>query len=153
MLLMAKIALGLAGTAVAGAGLLCSEGLIEVNVVEKQPEQHHVFVVAPAMIVPLGMHFAPKRELAKASREVQPWLPTIRAAMEELRRCKDMTLVEVNDHEQHVRVAKQGGAIVVDVKDEEDLVHVSAPVRAIASAIEELAASSSGPDSGQDESD
>ena len=38
MILLGKIALGLTGTMLAGVGLICSEGMIEVNVVEKQPE-------------------------------------------------------------------------------------------------------------------
>ena len=57
MILLGKVALGIVGTAVAGVGVLCSEGMIEVKVVERQPEVHHVYVIAPAMLVPIGMHF------------------------------------------------------------------------------------------------
>jgi prephenate dehydrogenase len=39
-----------------------------------------------------------------------------------------------------VRVTKIGGSIVVDVNDENETVHVSTPIRAMESAIEELAA-------------
>ena len=46
MILFGKIALGIVGTAVAGVGVLCSEGMIEVKVVERQPEVHHVYVIA-----------------------------------------------------------------------------------------------------------
>ena len=62
MVLLGKVALGIVGTAVAGVGVLCSEGMIEVKVVERQPEVHHVYVIAPAMLVPIGMHFAPRGE-------------------------------------------------------------------------------------------
>jgi hypothetical protein len=143
MILLGKLAIGLAGTALAGAGLLCSEGMIMVNVVEKAPEQHHIFVPAPAILVPLGMHFAPKEKLARASREIRPYLPTIRAAIEALRESEDMTFVEVREPGQHVRVAKSGGSIVVDVDDEENTVHVSTPIRVMSSTIEELAAADS----------
>lgn len=141
MVLLGKIALGVVGTAVAGVGILCSDGMIEVKVVERQPEVHHVYVIAPAMLVPIGMHFAPRRELSRAAAQIQPWMPTIRAALDQLREGGDVTLVEVKEPGEHVRVAKQGGSIVVDVEDRDDTVHVSAPLRAISSTVEQLAAS------------
>lgn len=141
MILLGKIGLALAGTAVAGIGILCSEGMIEVKVVQKQPESHHVYVIAPAMLIPIGVHFAPKDQIAQASAQVRPWLPTIRAALGGLRDCDDITLVEVNGPGQHVRVAKTGASVIVDADDEGDTVHVSMPLRAISSALEEIAES------------
>jgi hypothetical protein len=141
VILLGKIALGIVGTAVAGVGVLCSEGMIEVKVVERQPEVHHVYVIAPAMLVPIGMHFAPQRDLSHAAAQIRPWLPTIRAALDQLRESDDVTLVEVKEPGEHVRVAKEGGSIVVDVQDENETVHVSTPIRAISSTIEQLAAS------------
>ena len=145
MLLLGKIVLGFAGTAVAGMGLLCSEGMIQVNVVQKRPEGHHIRVMAPALLVPLGLRFAPRDRISEASAEIQPWLPTIRAAVAQLRETDDFILVEVNEPGQHVRVAKSGGSILVDVNAEEETVHVSAPIRAISSAVEELAAAGPSP--------
>jgi hypothetical protein len=141
VVLLGKVALGIVGTAVAGVGILCSDGMIEVKVVERQPEVHHVYVIAPAMLVPIGMHFAPRRELSRAASQIQPWMPTIRAALDQLRESGDVTLVEVKEPDEHVRVAKQGGSIVVDVEDRDDTVHVSAPLRAISNTVEQLAAS------------
>jgi hypothetical protein len=139
MILLGKIGLAFVGTAVAGAGILCSEGMIEVKVVERQPESHHVHVIAPAMLIPIGVHLAPKEQMAQASAEMRPWLPTIRAALGVLRDCEDITLVEVKAPGQNVRVAKAGGSVVVDVDDEAETVHVSTPLRAISSAVEEIA--------------
>ena len=140
MILLGKVALGIAGTALAGVGLICSEGMIEVNVVEKQPEAHHVYVLAPAMLMPIGMHFVPSRKLGRAAMELRPWMPTIRAALDQLRVGEDMTLVDVRETGQHVLVTKDGGSVVVDVTDEDETVHVSAPIRAIESTIEQVAA-------------
>jgi len=142
MVLLGKVALGIAGTALAGIGLICSEGMIEVNVVEKQPEAHHVYVLAPAMLLPITMHFIPSRNLGRAAAEVKPWIPTIRAALEQLRAGEDVTLVEVREPGQHVLVTKTGGSVVVDVTDEDEIVHVSAPIRAIESTVEQVAAAS-----------
>ena len=140
MILLGKVMLGIAGITVAGVGLLCSEGLIEVNVVERQPEAHHVYVLAPAALVPMTMRFIPSRKFGRASRELQPWMPTIRAALDDLRETDDVTLVDVTEPGQHVVVTKQGGSVVVDVHDQDETVHVSAPIRAIASTIEQVAA-------------
>ena len=141
MVLLGKVALGIVGTVVAGVGVLCSDGLIEVKVVERQPETHHVYVIAPAMLVPIGMHFAPRKDLSRAAAQIQPWMPTVRAALDQLRDSDDITLVEVKEPGEHVRVAKEGGSIVVDVEDRDETVHVSTPIRAISSTIEQLAAS------------
>ena len=142
MVLLGKMALGIAGTALAGVGLICSEGMIEVNVVEKQPEVHHVYVLAPAMLVPIGTHFIPSRKLGHAAREIKPWMPTIHAALDQLRAGEDITLVDVREPDQHVLVTKQGGSVVVDVADKDETVHVSTPIRAIESTIEQVAAAS-----------
>jgi hypothetical protein len=145
MMLLGKIVLVVAGTALAGVGVICSEGMIEVKVVERQPEVHHVYVLAPAMLVPIAAHFAPQREMSRAAAEMRPWMPTIRAALEQLRESEDITFVEVKEPGQHVRVAKSGGSIVVDVEDPDDTVHVVAPIRAISSTIEQVASASDGP--------
>jgi len=145
MLLLGKVGLGIVGTALAGVGIICSEGMISVNVETRQPEKHHVYVIAPAMLVPIGMHFVPKEHLADSAREIQPWMPTIRAAMDALGESEDITFVEVKEPGQNVRVAKSGGSIVVDVDDNDERVHVSTPIRAMASAMEELAAASPAP--------
>ena len=142
MVLLGKVALGIAGSALAGVGLICSEGMIEVKVVEKQPEVHHVYVLAPAMLVPMTMHFIPNRKLGRCSAEIKPWMPTIRAALEQLRASEDITLVEVRESDQHVLVTKSGGSVVVDVTDKDNIVHVSAPIRAIESTVEQVAAAS-----------
>lgn len=139
-MILGKIVLGMAGTALAGAGLLCSEGLVQVNVRETQPESHHVYVVAPAMLMPIAMRLVPKNDLTDASQQIQPYMPVIRAAMDGLRDIDDVTLVEVKDLNENVRVDKRGGNVVVDVKDENDTVHVSAPIRAISSTLEQLSA-------------
>jgi hypothetical protein len=145
MILLGKIALGMAGTALAGAGILCSEGMVQVKVIENQPEGHHINLIAPALLCPIAAHFLPRRELANASREIQPWLPVVRAALDGLRDEGDVVLVEVKERNERVEVAKSGGSIVVDVDDPDETVHVSTPIRAISSTVEQLAAATSSP--------
>ena len=142
-MILGKIALGALGTVVFGGAVLCSEGIITVRVREHKPNGSHVFVVAPAMLVPMGVRLAPRERLQEAERQVRPYLPTIRAAAEELAKCPNATFVEVQSPDEHVRISKSWGAIVIDVDDRDETVHVSVPIGAVQSAIEELA--SAGP--------
>lgn len=140
MILVAKIALGMAGVAVAGVGALCSEGLVHVKVVEKEPRGTHINVMVPAVLAPIAMHLAPRHHLAEATRQIQPYMPVARTALEGLRDTDDVVLVEVKGPDEHVRVAKWGGSIIVDVDDANETVHVSTPIRAVSSTVEQLAA-------------
>ncbi len=57
-----------------------------------------------------------------------------------MERGPDITYVKVTEPEEHVRIAKIGRAISVDVDDASETVHLSAPLRAVAGALEEIAA-------------
>jgi hypothetical protein len=143
MILLAKMALGMAGVGLASAGVLCSEGVVNLRVAEKKPQGVHIHVIAPAMLAPIAVHLAPRRALANAARQIQPNMRAIRAALDGLRDSDDVVLVEVKEPGQHVEVVKSGGSIVVDVDDAGETVHVSAPIRAISSTVDQLADASS----------
>ncbi len=149
MILLGKVMLGMAGVGLAGASILCSEGIVHVKVIEKQPQGVHLNMFAPAMLAPIAVHVAPQREMAQAARQVQPYMPVIRAALDGLRDSDDVVLVEVNEPGEHVEVAKSGSSIIVDVNDEDATVHVSTPIRAVSSTVEQLAAANSNPLYGQ----
>jgi len=139
MILLAKIALGMAGVGLASVGILCSEGVVNVKVVEKKPQGAHIHVIAPAMLAPIAVYLMPRRALANAARQIQPNMRAIRAALDGLRDSDDVVLVEVKEPGEHVEVAKSNGSIVVDVDDADETVHVSAPIRAISSTVDQLA--------------
>lgn len=139
MILLGKLMLGMAGVGLAGAGVLCSEGLIQLKVAEKSAGGAHVHVIAPAMLAPIALRLAPRNNLAEATREIQPYMPIVRAALDGLRDTDDVVLVEVTEPGEHLQVSKSGGSIVVDVNDLNETVHVSTPIRAISSTVEELA--------------
>jgi hypothetical protein len=140
MILLGKIVLGVAGVGLAGASVLCSEGLVHVKVIEKQPRGLHLNVIAPAMLAPIAVHLAPRRDLAQAARQIQPYMPVIRAALDGLRDSQDAVLVDVQEPGERVEVSKSGTSIIVDVDDAANTVHISTPIRAISSTVEQLAA-------------
>jgi len=159
MILLGKIVLGMAGVALAGASVLCSDGFIDVSVTTKQPDGVHIRVIAPAMLAPLAVRLAPMAMrlsppgaspdpqclIAHADWQIQHRLPFLRAALSSLRDAGDFTLVEVDAPGEHVHVAKSGASIVVDVDNSDATVHVSAPIRALASTINQLAYASPNP--------
>jgi hypothetical protein len=117
MVLLGKIALGMFGTVAAAAGLICSEGFIEVNVMTKQPND----------------------KLDHGARELKQYMPTVRAALEGLDEADDVTLVDVTEPGEHVLVKKEGGSVTVNVVDKDETVYVSTPIRAIESTVEQIA--------------
>jgi hypothetical protein len=119
---------------------VCSMGAVRVEVRSKSPRGEHIRVIAPAMVLPVGAMLVPKEKVREASRQLQPWLPTIRAATDELLRCPDGPLVQVDNRHEHVKIAKISDALVIDVDDETETVHVSVPLRAAAYACNRLAA-------------
>jgi hypothetical protein len=139
MIILAKLGLGLMGTAVVGGAMLCSEGFLSVMVHEKQPGGTNISIIAPAVLVPAVLEFVPNHHLAKASEQLRPYMPIIDAALPALEECPDGVLVEVIDPEEHVLVTKKRGSVIVDVNDADDVVHVAVPLRAAMSALHEIA--------------
>jgi hypothetical protein len=142
MIFIAKLGVGVLGTALVGAAALSSEGFIYVNVQEKHPGGTHVNVFVPAALVPTALHFVPKHHFADSSHDMREALPIIDAAIPALNDSPDGVLVEVRDPGEHLLVAKHGGSIVVDVNDPDETVHVSVPLRAAQSAIHQIAEAS-----------
>jgi hypothetical protein len=139
MILLAKLGVGFLGTALVTGAALSSEGFINVRVDEKEADGHHIHLIVPAALVPVGLRFVPREHLVEASQNLRANMPIIDAALPALEQCPDGVLVEVTDPGEHVLVAKVGGSIVVDVNDSDDVVHVSVPLRAAESAIHQIA--------------
>ena len=144
MIFLAKLGVGVLGTAMVGGAVLSSEGFIHVRVHEKQADGTHLNLIIPAAAVPLALAAVPSHDLADASSQLRQYMPIIDAAIPALRECPDGVLVEVRDATDHVVVAKHGGSLVIDVTDPGDEVHVSVPLRAAQHAIHEIA-SANGP--------
>jgi hypothetical protein len=139
MILLAKIGVGLLGTAMVAGAAVSSEGFIHLKVHEKQANGTHLNLIVPAAIVPATLHFVPKEDLKDAARDIRPYLPIIDAAIPALEDCPDGVFVEVIDPGEHVLIQKSGGSIVIDVNDHDDVVHVSVPLRAAQSSIHQIA--------------
>ncbi|MEE9234744.1 MAG: hypothetical protein V3U28_04810 [Candidatus Acidoferrales bacterium] len=123
---------GLAGTTV------YRYGAVKVYVEEKRPAGESVRLWVPGVLVPAAMTFVPDRHLKKIPPEARRFLPALRVASEELARCPDFRLLEVKSRRQRVSIAKRDGALVIDVDNQDESVHVSIPLRLLASLAEHL---------------
>jgi hypothetical protein len=121
----------LLGAALAGGALVYDMGGVWISVKAKKPGGENIRLVVPAAVGPVALWLAPKKDIRKAAKDARPWLPAIKAAAEELRNCPDGPLVEVTNPNEKVRIAKQGGALVIDVDDPNETVHVSVPLKAV----------------------
>ena len=140
MIFLAKLGVGFVGTVLVAGAAVSSEGFIHVKVHEKQPDGTNINLFVPAALATTALHFVPAHDLkARDSEELRQCLPIIDAAIPVLRDAPDGVLVEVTDQHDHVLVQKLGGSVVVDVNDEEDVVHVSVPLSAAQNAIHEIA--------------
>ena len=66
------------------------------------------------------------------------WEPFVDALFEGLEECPDVTFVEVQDHADHVRVAKRGGKIRVEVRDPDISLNIAVPIRPIRRTVSAL---------------
>jgi len=121
--ILAKLGVGFLCVTVTAGSVALSEGLVHVSVHQKAADGTHLSLVVPGVLAPIALYWVPRSHLQQAGGQLRPWMPAIRAAVEA---------------DQHVKVSKIGGAVNVDVDDPNETVHVSTPLRAIGSTLEEL---------------
>jgi hypothetical protein len=94
--------------------------------------------VAPGSIVPFGLKLAPAHDLKEHMRDSRQWMPVVHAALDALEKSPDGVFVEVEAPDQHVRVQKSWGRLVVDVDDPGEEVHVAVPLRVVRHVLSEI---------------
>lgn len=131
----------LVGMLAAAGALAAGTGLVRIYVLEKKPGGDHVNLIIPAPLIPLGMKLLPAKERQRAAAQLEPWLPAIKAATQELARCPDVELVKVEGADERVSIRKLGGALVIDVDSPQESVHLSFPLKLVLAVAEEFEAS------------
>lgn len=66
------------------------------------------------------------------------WEPFVDAVLEGLEDCPDVTFVEVQDHGDHVKVAKRGGKIRIEVRDPDISLDIAVPIRPVRRTVSAL---------------
>jgi hypothetical protein len=124
--------------AVVGSAFVYEMGAVRISVQSKKPGGEHIRLVVPAVAAPIAMQFAPKRDLQRAVEDAGPYLPAIKIALEELAKCPDGPFVQVTSPHEKVNISKQGDALVIDVDDEGETVHISVPLKAAGVVVAQL---------------
>jgi hypothetical protein len=138
MMLLAKAALGLGGTIVLAGAYTFHEGVIRIDVDEYRAGGSHVHIWAPAAAVPMAMHFVPTKHMRHASEQAREALPVLHAIVKELKKYPNADLIEVVDHDQHVRIRTHGGKLQIDVEAPNEKVHVLCPMSTIEDVTSQL---------------
>jgi hypothetical protein len=138
-MIIAKLALGLASTMVFATVYTFREGVIRVDVDEHRDDGSHVHFWVPAAAVSMAMHFVPKEHLREASRHAAEFMPLAQIVTSELRRYPDTTFVDVENGDEHVRVATVGTKLQIDVANPEENVHVAVPLSTLNDVAHQLA--------------
>ncbi len=115
------------------------EGVIRVDVDEHREGGSHVHVWVPAAAVPMALHFVPKQNFQRLPKEANDCLPLLQIVTAELRKYPDTTFVDVEDGDEHVKVATVGGKIQIDVVSLEENVHVAVPLSTVNDVVHQLA--------------
>ena len=139
MILAAKFALGMASTIVFAGIYTFREGVIRVDVDEHRDGGSHVHFWVPAAAVPMALHFVPKQNFQRLPKEANDCLPLLQIVTAELRKYPDITFVDVEDGDEHVRVATVGSKIQIDVVSSEENVHVAVPLSTVNDVAHQLA--------------
>jgi hypothetical protein len=135
---LAGIVLVLGTTAAFAAVAVMKDGTIEVDVHDHQGT--NVSLAVPASLVRAALAFAPAVHapaMDETLAEVRPHWPLVREACQQLENLPDGVFVEVNGAGgEHVVIAKEGGDLVVRVRDGEDRVNVRVPASAVQDAVD-----------------
>ena len=140
MVLLGKIALGFGASVLMAGAYTFHEGLLRVDVDETHGQGSHVHVWAPAAMVPVAMHFVPRRVMERAGERAGRYMPLVHALAKELQKYPEAELVEVRDGKEHVHIRTHKGTLLIDVDEPGQEVHVACPLATIDDVSRELAA-------------
>ena len=131
MMVLAKAALTVGGTLVLAGAYTMREGVIRIDVDEYRAGGSHVHMWVPAAAVPMALHFVPDKHMHHMSHDARQAVPILHAIVKELKKYPDTEFVEVDDHDQHVRIRTQRGRLQIDVDARDQKVHVLCPLSTI----------------------
>ena len=115
------------------ATVMAATGTVTVSVHERTEDGVSLYIPVPALLLDLAVFAAPRlmpeEALAAARAEIAPFRSGLEAFAEELEKCPQGVLVEVQTPTEHVRVAKTWRSFEVEVDSEDADIRVSLPAR------------------------
>jgi hypothetical protein len=117
------------------------DGMVSVRI-QDHDEGMTLSFPLPGVVVEAGAAVAPMvipdEDLIEMRAEIGQWGDLVLAMAEELEELPDVTLVDVHDGDEHVRVVKDGGDLRVMVESDDVDVAVTIPARAMRRSLEHI---------------
>jgi len=135
--MLLKIGAVLAAIPLSLVAVVAGTGVVVVDVNQAGPDGHHFIVPVPLVLAETASAFVPQEGRRLDLHEAEPYLPAAEAALAALADSPDGELVSVDDHDQHVRIAKKGRNIEVHVTEPGQNVAVTVPLDMAASFLRE----------------
>lgn len=111
---------------------------IEVHAAERFGER--VCVSVPGAVVSAAVWLAEPRLVfhGEEAREIEAWRPAIRALLTEIEKHPDMTILEVEENGEHVRIEKKDGRVTLHATSNGDEVTIHVPAEIVDDAVRGL---------------
>lgn len=138
LIVVACVALVFGTTATWAAVTVYRAGSVSVQVEDLSRHGNDVSLRVPGILFTLAAHLAPLPIPEEAASEVRPHLPVMRAVSREIDELPDAVFVAVDSRDEHVRIAKQDGHLVVRVHTPTERVEVRVPLRAARTVVARL---------------
>ncbi|RPI24325.1 MAG: hypothetical protein EHM61_17435 [Acidobacteria bacterium] len=123
-----------------GAMVIYQTGIVYVEVEEKKPDGHHLFIPVPVILAHAAVAFVPDKEMEEVRAEVGPRKELVLAACDALIACPDGPFVEYkNGVDEHVTVVKRGRYLYVDADTKDEKVKVRVPIHAVRNLVKQVA--------------
>jgi hypothetical protein len=135
--MLLKIGAVLAAIPLSLVAVVAGTGVVVVDVNQAGPDGHHIVVPVPLVLAESAAVFVPQKGRHLDLREAKKYLPVAEAALAALGDSPDGELVSVDDHDQHVRIAKKGRNIEVHVTEPGQDVAVTVPLEMASSFLRE----------------
>ncbi len=131
LLLVASLAV-IAGSWIFLAASIYALGGVATVRVHDRAEGVRIYLPVPSVVLETGALLCRSAVRGELERhEVREWLPPVRELLRQLDELPEVTLVEVLDGAERVRVRKARGRLLVEVEDRETWVRVSLPTRGL----------------------
>ena len=132
-LLVAAIAFTAIGAYVYQCGVLVVE-------VDEGENGSNISIRIPAALVHGALKVLPDEAFEKAAVEIKEYGPLVHAVCEELADAPDFVLLEVREGDEAVRIRKHDGKLEINIRDDDERVHVIVPLRMVRSVVHRIEA-------------
>ncbi len=138
----AILAMGFSASLLAGVVVYRTvrAGTVVVSVDENRPNGTHLWIPVPAALVHTALAFVPDERFPPLDAQARRYLPMAKASLQALEEAPDAVLVEVVSADEHVRIEKSDGRIVVSVDSRHEKVRVAVPTASLVLVLDRLIA-------------